>query len=100
MLVAIHKLMEATLGISLYIYLYLKLAKTICLSHYLLCFLFSKIGEEGRTGLPGSREEEEVAQTMYTHVSKCKNDKIKGEKKNTSKRKKKMIFHCDLNNIF
>jgi hypothetical protein len=22
----------------------------------------------------------EVAQTMYTHVSKCKNDKIKGEK--------------------
>jgi hypothetical protein len=24
----------------------------------------------------------EVAQTMYTHVSKCKNDKIKGEKKN------------------
>jgi hypothetical protein len=24
---------------------------------------------------------EEVAQTMYTHVSKCKNNKIKGEKK-------------------
>jgi hypothetical protein len=24
--------------------------------------------------------EGEVAQTMYTHVSKCKNDKIKGEK--------------------
>jgi hypothetical protein len=23
----------------------------------------------------------EVAQTMYTHVSKCKNDKIKAEKK-------------------
>jgi hypothetical protein len=23
----------------------------------------------------------EVAQTMYTHVSKCKNDKIKGERK-------------------
>jgi hypothetical protein len=23
----------------------------------------------------------EVAQTMYTHVSKCTNDKIKGEKK-------------------
>jgi hypothetical protein len=22
-----------------------------------------------------------VAQTMYTHASKCKNDKIKGEKK-------------------
>jgi hypothetical protein len=24
----------------------------------------------------------EVAQTMYTHVSKCKNNKIKGKKKN------------------
>jgi hypothetical protein len=23
----------------------------------------------------------EVAQTMYTHVSKCKNDKMKGEKR-------------------
>jgi hypothetical protein len=23
----------------------------------------------------------EVAQTMHTHVSKCKNDKIKGQKK-------------------
>jgi hypothetical protein len=28
-------------------------------------------------GVGGGRE---VAQTMYTHVSKCKNDKIKGEK--------------------
>jgi hypothetical protein len=28
-------------------------------------------------GLAGGK----VAQTMYTHVSKCKNDKIKGEKK-------------------
>jgi hypothetical protein len=26
----------------------------------------------------------EVAQTMYTHVSKCNNDKVKGEK-NTEK---------------
>jgi hypothetical protein len=38
--------MEAMLGISLYNYLHLKLAKTICLSYYLLCFLFNKIGEE------------------------------------------------------
>jgi hypothetical protein len=30
--------------------------------------------------LPG-RQGEEVAQTIYTHVSKCKNDKIKGERK-------------------
>jgi hypothetical protein len=38
---------EAMLGISLYSFLYLKNDT----SYYLLCFLFSKIGEqEGRTG--------------------------------------------------
>jgi hypothetical protein len=37
--------MEAMLRISLYRYFYLKLAKTLCLSYYLLCFLFNKIGE-------------------------------------------------------
>jgi hypothetical protein len=33
--------------------------------------------------LPGSRVGSggEVAQTMYTHMSKCKNDKIKERKK-------------------
>jgi hypothetical protein len=56
----------------------------LCLSCYLLCFLFNKIGEqEGRTGCAqkwgGKREE--VAQIMYTHISQCKNDKIKREKK-------------------
>jgi hypothetical protein len=50
MWVVIHMCMEAMPGISLYSYLYLKLAKTLCLSYYLLCFLFNKIGEEGRTG--------------------------------------------------
>jgi hypothetical protein len=45
--VVTHMCMEATLGISLY--LYLMLAKILCLSYYLLYFLF-KIGEEGRTG--------------------------------------------------
>jgi hypothetical protein len=51
MWVAIHKCMEAMLGISLYNYLYPKLAKSICLSYYLLCFLFNKIREqEGGTG--------------------------------------------------
>jgi hypothetical protein len=50
MWVAIYKCMETMLGISLYSYLYLKLAKIKCLSYYLLCFLF-KIGEqEGRIG--------------------------------------------------
>jgi hypothetical protein len=39
------------LGISLYSYLYLKLAKKIPkLSDYFLCFLFNKIGKKGRTG--------------------------------------------------
>jgi hypothetical protein len=54
MWVAIHKDMEATLGISLYNYLYLKQAKTICLSYYLLCFLFNKIREQ-EPALPESR---------------------------------------------
>jgi hypothetical protein len=46
MWVAIHKCKEATLGISLCRHLCLKLAKTLCLSYYLLCFLFYKIREE------------------------------------------------------
>jgi hypothetical protein len=41
--------MEAMLGIFLYSYLYLKLGKMLSLSYYLLCFLFNKIGKEGRT---------------------------------------------------
>jgi hypothetical protein len=73
MWVATHKCMEAMLGISLYRYLYLKLTKTLCLSYYLLCFLFNKIREqECRTGFAWKWVE--VAQTMYIHVSKCKND--------------------------
>jgi hypothetical protein len=44
--VAIHKCMEAMLEISLYRYLYPKLAKMLCLSYYLLYFLFNKTGEE------------------------------------------------------
>jgi hypothetical protein len=51
MWVAIHICMEATLGISLYSFLYLKVAKILCLSYYLLCFLFYKIRkEEGGIG--------------------------------------------------
>jgi hypothetical protein len=73
--------MEAMLGISLYSYLYLILAKTLCFSYYLLCLLFNKIREqEGRTGSAWKlRGGEKVAQIMYTHVSKCKNN----NKKNT-----------------
>jgi hypothetical protein len=62
MYVVIHKCMEAKLGISLYSYLYLKLAKMLSFL-YLLCFLFNKIREqEGRTGFcpeaPGGRGRE------------------------------------------
>jgi hypothetical protein len=51
MWVAIHKCMEATVGISLYNYLYLKLAKIICLS------VFSSTKSEKKRAewvLPGS----------------------------------------------
>jgi hypothetical protein len=81
MWVTIYKCMEATLGISLYSYLYLKLTKTLCLSCYLLCFLFNKIREqECRTASAWKQSGGEVAQTRYTHVSRCKNDKKKKEK--------------------
>jgi hypothetical protein len=75
MWVAMHKCMEAMLGISLYIYPYLKLAKTLCLS-YLLCFLFNKIGEEeGRTDSEWKQEMEVwggSGQTIYTYMNKYK----------------------------
>jgi hypothetical protein len=86
MCVAVYKCIETMLRISLFSYLYPKLAKTICLSYYLLCFLFNKIRKEGRTGsawkqgLGVVEGWGEVARTMYTHVSKCRNDKIKGER--------------------
>jgi hypothetical protein len=78
--------MEAMLGIPLYSYLYLKVAKMLCLSYYLLCFLFNKIGEVGRTGFSGNRggwvgeggdrgQVEEAAQTMYAHMNKWINNK-------------------------
>jgi hypothetical protein len=73
--------MEAMLRISLYSYLYLKLAKILCLSYYCLYLLFNKIREEGRTGsawkggrLGGEggdgRQGGEMAQTMYAHMNK------------------------------
>jgi hypothetical protein len=78
MWVVIHMCMEAMLGISLNTHLYLKPAKTLCLSYYLLCFPFNKTGEEeGRTGSAQKPGREVGWQIMYTHVSKCKNDKIK-----------------------
>jgi hypothetical protein len=81
--VVIHMCMEAMVGTSLYSYLYLKLAKILCLSYYHLCLLFNKIGEEARTGsawneggdrrggrVGGRRQKGEMTQTMYTHMNK------------------------------
>jgi hypothetical protein len=42
----------------------------------------------------------EVAQTMYTHVSKCKNNKIKGEKKKVQNMKSQNFLHYLLPNNF
>jgi hypothetical protein len=71
--VAIHKRMEAMLRISLYSYLYLKLAKT-------LFFSSTKLdNKRAEQVLP--RKTGRVAQIMYTHVSKCKHNKMKFKKK-------------------
>jgi hypothetical protein len=47
MWVAMHMYVKITLGISMYSYVDLNLAKMLCLSDYLLCFLFNKIEELG-----------------------------------------------------
>jgi hypothetical protein len=46
--------MEITQGISLYSYLHLKLAKTLCFSFYLLCFSSTKLEKKkAEQVLPG-----------------------------------------------
>jgi hypothetical protein len=77
MWVVIPMFMETTQGIFLYSSLHLKLAKTLCFSFNLLWFFFNKITEqESETGSAPGGGEGTVAQIMYTHVSKCKDDKI------------------------
>jgi hypothetical protein len=81
MWVAIHKCMEAMLEISLYSYLYPKLAKTLS---FFLSLKFS-LQQNQRRGqnrfcLEASGGRGWHRQSMYTHVSKCKNDKVKGER--------------------
>jgi uncharacterized membrane protein len=75
MWVVIHMCMEAMLRISLYSYLYLKLAKMLYLCYYLFCFLFNKLEKRVEQVLPGSEgvrrgggrrgTRGEIAQTMY-----------------------------------
>jgi hypothetical protein len=78
MWVVIHMCMEAMPGISLHNYLYLKLAKILS---FLLSLIFSLQQNERTRGQNKFCPEvvgrgKEVVQTMYTHVSKCKNDKM------------------------
>jgi hypothetical protein len=74
--------MEAMIGISLDSYLYLKLAKMLCLLIISCVFSSTKSENKGaeqvvpRRGSGGGRVCG-VAQIMCTHVSKCKNDKTK-----------------------
>jgi hypothetical protein len=78
MWVAMHKHMEGTLGISLYSYLYFKLAKC-----YVLLSLMFSLQKNQRTRGRNRFCPVGVGRggTMYTHVSKCKIDKIKERKK-------------------
>jgi hypothetical protein len=58
MWVAIHMCMEATLGISLYSYLYLKLAKMLCF--LIISYVFSLTKLENKRAeqvLPGSERD-------------------------------------------
>jgi hypothetical protein len=74
MWVVIHMCMEAMLGISLYSYIYHKLTKGCVF--LILCFSSTKLeNKKAEHVLPGNGRG--VSQIMYTHVSKCKNDKIK-----------------------
>jgi hypothetical protein len=55
---------------------------------FLLSHVFSSTKlDNKRAGRGRNRRWQEVSQTMYTHVSKYKNDKIKGGKKQQQKKK-------------
>jgi hypothetical protein len=85
------QVMEAMLGISLYSYLYLKLAKRYVF--LIISYVFSLTKSENKRVLSGKGGwGEEVAQTVYSHVSKRKKDKLKERKKEKRnwKQKKKL----------
>jgi hypothetical protein len=53
--VSMHKYIETMLGISLYSYVYLKLAKPLCFSYYLYVFCSTKSEKKrAQQVLPGS----------------------------------------------
>jgi hypothetical protein len=77
--------MEPVLGISLYSYLYLKLAKMLCLSYYCYVFSSTKLEKRAKQVLPrskgvrgqgrGWRQVRKMSQTMYTHMNKLIHNK-------------------------
>jgi hypothetical protein len=80
MWVAIHKCIETMLGMSLHSYLYFKLAKTLVF--LIISYVFSSTRSENKRAeqvLPGSWRSGGVGGggTMYTYISKYKNNKIK-----------------------
>jgi hypothetical protein len=87
--------MKATLGIFLYSYLYPKVAKTMCFLLSLMFFLQQnwRRGQNSFCLEVGWRWGGAWSGTkMCTHVSKCKNDEIKGEKK----KDKRNLMHFEL----
>jgi hypothetical protein len=81
MWVAIHMCVEAMLGMSLYSYLYLRLAKMLV---FLLSHIFSlqqnwrmRDGTDSAQKWGAGRGGPNVYIDMYTHICKCKNNKIK-----------------------
>jgi hypothetical protein len=66
--------MATAQGISLYHYLYFKLAKTPCFSYF--HSYFSLLQNQRTRGWNRFFREVRGGQKMYTRVSKCKNDKI------------------------
>jgi hypothetical protein len=80
--VVIHICMETTQGISLYCYLYLKLAKNTMFLLSLMLFLLQnwRIRGWNRLYLEGGVVSRDMVQIMYSLVSKCKNDKNKTKK--------------------
>jgi hypothetical protein len=67
--------MEAMLGISLYSYPYLKLAKVLCLSYYAYVFSSTKLEKRAEQVLPGSKvvggERKEVGDKRERWPKQC-----------------------------
>jgi hypothetical protein len=68
--VAVHKCLEAMLGISLYTYLYLKLAKILCLSFISCVFSSTKSKKRAEQVLPGRTGVEGGGGTNNVYICK------------------------------